>query len=103
MCTEQNPVLAGNVSHLKNHLHSKHKNIAIEIGILERRKVRNNYNNEDNGEKNAAFVSRKKVKYGFDINDTVRDFIISILMRNLPVADNMGKNEMIKKLFKLLV
>ena len=34
-CTEQNPViLAGNVSHLENHLHSKHKNIAVELGIL---------------------------------------------------------------------
>ena len=99
-CTEQNPVvLGGNVSHLKNHLHSKHKNIAIELGILERRRVRNNNRNEDNGEENAAFVSRKKVKYDFDINNTVRDFIKSVLMRNLPmtVADDMGKNEMIRK------
>ena len=89
----------GNVSHLKNHLHSKHKNISIELGILERRRVRNNNHNEDNGEENAAFLSRKKVKYDFDINDTVRDFIKSILMRNLPmtVADNIGKNEMIRK------
>ena len=100
MCTEQNPViLAGNVSHLKNHLHSNHNNIAIELGILERRRVRNNSHNEDNGEENAVFVSRKKVKYDFNINDAVRDFIKSILMRNLPmtVADDMGKNEMIRK------
>ena len=87
------------MSHLKNHLHSKHKNIAIELGILERRRVRNNNHNEDNGEENTVFVSRKKVKYDFDINDTVRDFIKSILMRNLPmtVANDMGKNEMIRK------
>ena len=99
VCTEQNPViLAGNVCHLKNQLHSKHKNIAIELGILERRRVRNNNHNEDNGEENAVFVSRKKVKYDFDTNDTVRDIIKSILMRNLPmiVADDMGKNEMIR-------
>ena len=43
-----------------------------------RRRVRNNNHNEDNGEENAVFVSRKKVKYDFDINDTVRDFIKSI-------------------------
>ena len=100
VCTEQNPViLAGNVSYLKNHLHSKRKNIAIELGILERRRVRNNNHNEDNGEENAVFVSRKKVKYDFDINDTKIDFIKSILMRNLPmtVADDMGKNEMVRK------
>ena len=80
-------------------MHSKHKNIAIELGILERRRVRNNNRNEDNGEENAVFVSRKKVKYDFDINNTVRDFIKSVLMRNLPmtVADDMGKNEMIRK------
>ena len=104
VCTEQNPViLAGNVSHLKNHLHSKHKNIAIEFGILERRRVRNNNHNEDNGEENAVFVSRKKVKYDFDINDTVRDFIKSIQMINLPMtaADVMGKNEMIRKKCKI--
>ena len=37
----------------------------------------------------------KKIKYDIDIN--VRDFIKSILIRNLPmtVADDMGKNEMI--------
>ena len=100
VCTEQNPViLAGNVSHLKNYLHSKHKNIAIQLGILERRRVRNNNYNEDNGEENAVFVSCKKVEHDFDINDTVGDFIKSILMRNLPmtVADDMGKNEMIRK------
>ena len=93
VCTEQKIViLAGNVSHLKNHLHSKHKNIPIELGILQRRRVRNN-NHEENGEENAVFVSRKKVKYDFDINDTVRDFIKSIMMRNLPmtVADDMGR------------
>ena len=57
VCTEQNPViLAGNVSHLKNRLHSKHKNISIELGILERRRVRNNNHNKDNGEENAVFV-----------------------------------------------
>ena len=62
VCTEQNPVfLARNVSHLKNHLHSKHKNIAIELGILERRRVRNNNHNENNGEENVVFVSRKKL------------------------------------------
>ena len=65
------------------------------------RRVRNNNHNEDNGEENSVFVSRKKVKHDFDINYTVRDFIIykSILMRNLPmtVADDMGKNEMIRK------
>ena len=55
--TEQNLVtLAGNVSHLKNHLHSKHKNIAIELGILETRRVRNNNHNEDNGEENTVSV-----------------------------------------------
>ena len=85
VCTEQNRViLAGNVSHLKKYLHSKHKNIAIELGILERRRIRNNNYNEDNGEEYAVFVSRKKVKYNFDINDTVRYFIKSILIRNLP-------------------
>ena len=90
-------------SHLKNDLHSKHKNIAIEFGILERRRVRNNNHNEDNGEENAVFVSRKKVKYDFDINDTVRDFIKSIQMINLPMtaADVMGKNEMIRKKCKI--
>ena len=100
VCIEQNPVIfSGNVSHLKNHLHSKHKNIAIELGILERRRARNNNHNEDNCEENVVFVSRKKVRYDFDANDTVRDFIKSILMRNLPmtVADDMGKNEMIRK------
>ena len=100
VCAEQKPaILVGNVSHLKNHLHSKHKDIAIELGISERRRVRNNNHYEGNGEENAIFVSRKKVKFDFDINDTVRDFIKSILMRNLPitVADDMGKNEMIRK------
>ena len=48
---------------------------------------------EDNCEENAVFVSRKKVKYDFNINDTVIDFIKSILT----VADDMGKNEMIRK------
>ena len=34
VCAEQKPaILVGNVSHLKNHLHSKHKDIAIELGI----------------------------------------------------------------------
>ena len=51
VCTEQIPViLAGNVSHLKNHLHSKHKKIAIEIEISERKRVRNNSHNEDDVE-----------------------------------------------------
>ena len=65
---------------------------------MERKRVRNNNHNEDNGEENAIFVSRKKVIYDFDINDAVRDFIKSILMRNLPmtVADDMGKNEIIR-------
>ena len=100
VCAKQKPaILVGNVSHLKNHLHSKHKDIAIELGISERRRVRNNNHYEGNGEENAIFVSRKKVKFDFNINDTVRDFIKSILMRNLPmtVADDMGKNEMIRK------
>ena len=62
VCTKQNLIiLAGNVSHLKNYFHSKHKNIAIELEILERRRVRNNNHNEDNGEENAVFVSRKKL------------------------------------------
>ena len=66
---------------------------------LEGRRVRSNNHNEGYGEENVNLVSRKKVKYDFDVNDTVRDFIKSILMRTLPltVADDMGKNEMIKK------
>ena len=48
---------------------------------------KDNIQNKGNDEENAIFVSRKKIKYDLDVNDTVRDYFIRpSLMRNKPVS-----------------